>query len=65
MNLPDLALCYECGGHLYRVARADRTTSYLGKTCQVPADLALLTCDSCGHEWTTADDEEAIEAACS
>jgi uncharacterized protein (DUF433 family) len=64
MNLPDLALCYNCGGHLSRIARAGRSVIYLGETYQIPAEVALLTCDTCGHEWTSADEEEVIEAAC-
>lgn len=50
--------CFECGGTMAPVARAGRLYPYRGtERFEVPADLEILTCGSCGVE---AADEDVI-----
>lgn len=63
-NPPDLDVCYECGGHdLFRVSGPGRSRTSRGFTYEVPADLAILTCQTCGTEWPTGEDLDKLSAA--
>lgn len=64
MSDRELSVCYECGGsNLHRVARPGRTFRVKGGTYEVPATLALLTCQDCGAEWHNNEDTAALQAA--
>lgn len=53
-------VCYQCGGLVMSTTAAERTGSYRGQSgFQIPASLAIPTCQNCGAEWL---DDEIIGA---
>lgn len=56
--------CPTCGkGIMRRFARAGRTDVYKGLTLPLPADLALIECDSCGETMVNVEDARRIDDA--
>jgi hypothetical protein len=57
--------CRSCGtGHIRPLARPGRRIRYKAvASLEVPAGLAIPTCDRCGVEWLTESTARAIDAA--
>jgi hypothetical protein len=49
--MPRFAKCHFCGGANRGVSGPGRYKSYRGVRCELPADLEIDTCTSCGREW--------------
>jgi hypothetical protein len=56
--------CVSCGlGVVQSVAVAGRTTKFKGIEVEVPATLAIRTCDNCGEEFIHASEAKAHDLA--
>ena len=56
--------CVECGeGTVRPLAKAGRKTRHKTMVLEVPADIAVPTCDGCGAEWYDDTTARAVDEA--
>lgn len=54
--------CHICGGDVRPVTGPGRVRSYKGISgFEIPADLAIPTCSTCGRCWVTAEHLRAMD----
>jgi hypothetical protein len=63
MNLGPLTTCPACNGAVRSVASAGRFRQYRGAARELPADLAVPTCTSCGALWFDGPTTDKLTAA--
>jgi len=56
-----LKTCPACGGPIRMVTGPGRTFACGSVMAELPADLAIPTCASCGEEWHDAETTEKLD----